>query len=344
MKLSAAVVPALKQAGIPLVATLSDYWPLCLRHTLLRPDGVICATGPDHRHRCLACAQATHHFATPQQSCADEAALWEHASRVEGDAAHPDATFRRDVLALARRTETVRADMLAADRIIALSDFQRRMFIQHGYPADRIQVLRHGVETGPLEHVRPSRYRRPQAAGARKVVFMGTLAPHKGAHVLLEAMKQAPDIPILLELFGAPGVDASYVQRLQALAATDPRISFRGVLPPDLMGEALLDAAALAMPALWYENDPLVVKAALYCGVPVAASRIGSLADQLHEPVDGWLLPADDVEAWAAWLRLLSTAKTLPVPPPGAVPTAEEFARGMLSIYRDLAATPHHPR
>jgi glycosyltransferase involved in cell wall biosynthesis len=338
MKLSAAVVPRLKREGLPVIVSLSDFWPLCLRHTLLKPDAVLCETGPDHPHRCLRCAQATHGFAQPQAHCADESELRRHAAGAEEDPAHPDAAFRRDVLALARRTDTVREAMLQADRLLALSDFQRRLFIKHGWPADRIQVLRHGVETTPLEPARAARRHGILGSAPRKMVFMGSLAPHKGPHVLIEALRAAPDARVTLQILGGPGTDAIYVERLHMLAAGDPRIEFHGVLPPERLGEALADAAAFALPALWFENEPLVVKAALYCGVPVAASRIGSLAEQVSEPDDGWLLPPGDVAAWADWLRHLAEADRLPVPRSGAVPTMDEFAQRMFLAFQELAA------
>lgn len=337
MKLTGAVLPRLKRDGLPLLVTLSDFWPLCLRHTLLKPDGALCETGPDHRHRCLACAQATHGFAVPQEPACDEAALWSLAAKAEVDSANPDPAFRDDVLALARRKESLRESLLAADRIFALSDFQRKIFVHHGYPADRIEVRHHGVETGPLEETRQARLRRPAVAQPRNVVFMGTLARHKGPHVLLEAMSKAPEAQVSLEIYGGPGADSAYVDELRELAAGDARITFHGVLPPERLGEAFAAAAAFALPALWFENDPLAVKAALYCGVPVAASRLGSLAEMIREPEDGWLLPVGDAEAWAAWLRHLATANATPVPRAGTVPTADKFAHQIFMAYEDLA-------
>jgi glycosyltransferase involved in cell wall biosynthesis len=54
----------------------------------------------------------------------------------------------------------------------------------------------------------------------------------------------------------------------------------------------------LVVPALWYENDPLVVKAANHVGLPVIASRIGSLERMIDEDENGWLVPPGDVQAW----------------------------------------------
>lgn len=338
MKLSGAVLPRLAREGFPVVVTLSDYWPLCLRHTLLKPDGAICETGPDHPQRCLACAKATHGLAKPSPPCADEAALWQRAREATADPSHPDAAFRRDVLALARRTESLRAALLGARRLIALSDFQRGIFLQNGYPGEGITVLRHGVETAELATVR-ARRREPGFAPAapRRIVFIGTLAAHKGPHILLEAMQTIPGADLILELHGPAGGDGEYVARLRALAGGDPRVKLCGPLPPERMGDVLQEAFALALPAQWHENEPLVVKAALWCGVPVAAGRIGSLAQLITPEHNGWLLPVSDIDAWAEWLKEPAPCSPLPGAQETAVPTADEFAAQMMQIYQDLA-------
>lgn len=336
MKLSGAVLPKLKREGFPVVVTLSDFWPLCLRHTLLKPDQSLCETGPDNAQRCLTCAQSTHSIARPLVVCADEADLWQHAREATEDAAYPDASFRRDVLALARRKDSLRGALLTADRIFALSRFQREVFLQHGYPAERLEVLHHGVETQPLEQARAARRKGIPDGAAKKVVFIGTLAPHKGLHLLIESLRQVSDTTLRLEVIGGDGVDAGYARDLRELAMGDVRIIFRGEVPPESLGRVLQDATALALPALWFENDPLVVKAALYCGVPVAASRLGSLTELVSEDT-GWLLPPGDVSAWVSWWRDLACAPVRIVPCEVSVPTADDFAEQMGLIYESFS-------
>ncbi len=332
MKLSATVLPRLKQDGHRLIMSLSDFWPLCLRHTLLKPDGSLCETGPEHAQRCLTCVQATHGFAKPGKPVADEPALWAEARTAAAQESYADTLFRRDVLALSARRDKVREALLSADRLVALSSFQKQLLVQHGYPSNRLQVRHHGVETSPLEMVRASRAQ----VRSQRLVFVGTLAPHKGLHVLLEAMRQCPEVTLTLDVYGGDGPDVDYTQRLQELMAGDPRVTFHGVIAPERLGEALATASILVLPALWYENDPLVVKAALYCGMPVAASRMGSLAEQITEPETGWLLPPGDVAAWRDWFRRAAAEPVRALPPGVAVPDAQTFYSEMLAMYQEM--------
>ena len=342
MKFSAALLPRLKSAGFPVVATLCDFWALCMRHTFLKPEGTICETGPDHAYRCLHCAQATHGFAKPAKPWSGEEELVKLATEAAQESAYPDTSFRRDVLALADRRDSLQAAFLSCDRILALSNFQRSVFVQHGYPSDRIDVVPHGMDTRNLAGVRERRQQEALAnpAGRKRVVFMGTLTEHKGVHVLLEAMRTIPEVDLQLDIYGGHGVDASYVDRLNHLASSDARISFKGTVPPEQLGEVLCGAAALALPALLFGTT--VAKTALYCGVPVAVSDSGALAELVDHTDLGWLLPAGEVSAWAEWLKSVAQTPLRVVDRPPSIPTARDFAGQMLAVYESVKKATFH--
>jgi glycosyltransferase involved in cell wall biosynthesis len=58
----------------------------------------------------------------------------------------------------------------------------------------------------------------------------------------------------------------------------------------------------VAVPSLWEENAPLVIDEARAAGRPVLASAVGGLGERLDHPALDLLLPAGDVESWAAAL------------------------------------------
>jgi glycosyltransferase involved in cell wall biosynthesis len=243
---------------------------------------------------------------------------------------------------VARRKERIFQSLAQADRIFALSAFQQRLFISHGYPAVQLGLALHGIETAPLAAAREARRSVVRHQAPRRVVFMGTLVAQKGLHILIEALGLARDARVRLEVYGADGGDPEYNRRVHSLGASDPRITFHGVLEKERLGEAFVGAAALAAPALWYETEPLTPKSALYCGVPVAASRIGSLAEMVSAPDDGWLLPPGEPHAWAEWLSMLANADHLPTPLGDNVPTADDFAEQMFRNYRELSPATGH--
>lgn len=336
MKLGGAVIPALSEAGFPVVVTLCDYWALCTRHTLTKPDGQLCASGPDHARRCLFCAQVTHGFAITRTPWQNEPELWAHADRVAANDRHPEKRFRRDVEVLAGRADRLREDLLAANRILAISSHQKERFVQHGYPEHRIAVRPLGIESALLADARAQRQTVRDLEGPRKIVFMGSLSSFKGPHLLVAAMRQIPEVQVQLVLHGAPGPDAAYVTELEAAASQDARITLAGVVPPDQMGTVFQGAAALAFPTLWWANDPLVVKAALYCGVPVALHDLAPLDGLVRTPECGWRIPSGEVTAWAAWIKEIATGPIKTAPPQHAPSSQEEFAAFMLAVYGEV--------
>ena len=52
--LSPRIITVAKEMGIPVVVTLTDFWFLCMRHTLLKGDGTRC-NGPENPWGCLRC-------------------------------------------------------------------------------------------------------------------------------------------------------------------------------------------------------------------------------------------------------------------------------------------------
>ena len=99
------------------------------------------------------------------------------------------------------------------------------------------------------------------------------------------------------------------------------------------LGLALLAGSTLAMPALWFENEPLVVKAARYIGLPVIASDIGTLAMSIRHGVNGWLLPAGDVKAWG---DAISSIAPVPLPMDLSIKSMDDNARELMEIYQEI--------
>ena len=306
MKLSGSALSACRDLGIPFVVTLCDFWFICPRHTLLTSAGRLC-DGPAHRLACARCLRDTHGILRAPRR------LW------------------RDARAVGGRQRFLLNALAGARRIIALCEFTRRAFAANGVPAARIEVIEHGLEVARLD----AAAWRPGVVP--RIGFIGSLVPHKGAHLLLEALARIPHVRVECRIHGAVPANA-YGQRLWTLAGADPRVRLMGPFPPDALGRVLAETDLLAVPSLWYENDPLVVKAAFYCGTPVLAARIGSLGEMVEPERNGWLAPPGDAGAWAAALERFAAARAPSPVAPTPVKTMDENAREMLAIYTEELA------
>jgi len=303
MKLSASVLDTCAQLGIPFVVTICDYWFVCPRHTLLTWDGQLCE-GPFDDQACWRCLHSLHGVLAT------------------------DANLE----AIRARPAHLRGALERAHRVIALSEFQRRMMGRAGLDCSAIEVIPHGLEEAWLT-VRGNRQ-----PGPARLLFVGSIAPHKGLHVALAALRARPDLDLELHVHGELKGGDPYVDRIVEEAAGDDRVRLAGTFPPTEMGRVLGSADALLLPALWYENDPLVVKAALHVGLPAIVSRIGSLAEQVGDGESGWTVPPGDTEAWAGALERATGLAGRPRTP-RPQPSMDDHYRQLAGIYASAASS-----
>ena len=76
-----------------------------------------------------------------------------------------------------------------------------------------------------------------------------------------------------------------------------------GVFPPDNIYAVLARIDLLVIPSLWRENSPLILLQELASGLPILASEVDGMADQLHPGRDSALFPPGDDRELASWLR-----------------------------------------
>ncbi|WP_337174175.1 glycosyltransferase family 1 protein [Paludisphaera sp.] len=240
----------------------------------------------------------------------------------------------------------------SADRIVTVSETSRRYLLSRlRCGPDRLRVVSEAADSifGPIvDEARATaalaRYGVP--AGARYVLYVGGLSPHKNLPRLVEAFAKAAGPADLLVLTGDfHDVFHTHVPEIRAAIARvglEDRVVLTGFVPDEDLAALYGRAHALAFPSL-LEGFGLPAVEAMACGCPVAASRAGSLpevvgdAGILFDPLDvddiarglGELLhdPARRDELSALALRRASTfdwdrsAATL-------LACVEEFDRG----------------
>jgi glycosyltransferase involved in cell wall biosynthesis len=193
-----------------------------------------------------------------------------------------------------------------------------------------VRVLSLGAITGPTH--------RREAASRRRFAYLGTVAPHKGLHVLVEALMGLSKRDWSLDVIGNAGINPGYTARLRTLARNDERIRFLGSVPPAQHERLWPSIDVLVLPSLWWENSPLAVLEALAAGIPVVASRTGGVPEILP-PGAGVLVAPGDVEGLRAVLgevlegRLLAGALD-PLP----LKTAHEGAVELSALYAQAVA------
>jgi glycosyltransferase involved in cell wall biosynthesis len=181
-----------------------------------------------------------------------------------------------------------RAPARRADHVVTVSEDARRDAITiFGLHEDKVTAIHPGLELLPATNESDAdvlrRYEIPN--GARYVLHMGPMIPHKNLAALVEAFRRMltrlPDQPLYLVLGGPPrnthGKDAVREIRFAAAPIKD-RVRFPGFVPREHCAVLYRNAMVYAVPSL-FEGFGLPVIEAMSCGTPVVASDRASLPE-----------------------------------------------------------------
>jgi len=156
------------------------------------------------------------------------------------------------------------------DCFIVLTRFARNKFIEAGFPVEKIIVKPNFCEVPQMES---KWFRKREGA-----LFVGRLSQEKGLSTMLDAWHDL-DIPLRIA-GGGPLFDNHHGKH-------DGCIKLLGQIDNELVAEEMKKAAFLAMPSEWYEGFPMVLVESFAHGLPVVASRLGSMAEIVQDGITG---------------------------------------------------------
>src|SRR3954453_1676064 len=149
---------------------------------------------------------------------------------------------------------------------LTMTDFARHLLIRDGIPEQRIRVKPNCMDD-PGEPV-PFEEREPV------VLFVGRLVQEKGITALLSAWR-AVTSDCRLVVIG----DGPLRPEVEAAAAADATIEFRGWQTENAVMQAQRTARLTVVPSEWYEaGPPLVMLQALACGTPLVTCDLENVA------------------------------------------------------------------
>jgi glycosyltransferase involved in cell wall biosynthesis len=139
-----------------------------------------------------------------------------------------------------------------------------------------------------------------------RLAVLGTVASHKGAHLVIDALRLAKLTPVCLALWGRID-DTRYATELRRRAAEVPGLTLElhGEYAPNELPDALGGIDAVLVPSQVREASPLVPREALAYRVPVLVARIGGLPEAIVEGHNGMTFNPFDPGELAVLLRRL---------------------------------------
>jgi len=226
---------------------------------------------------------------------------------------------------------SIRRRLRSVDRVISCSDFVTDQ-IRLAFPefAGRCATIYNGVE---VDRFIPNGHE-IKAGDAKRLLYVGGIAPHKGLHVLLDALPAVLQrLPgVRLDLVGPPSQlpldwlptlgnpdemakllpfydGKQYVlhlkEQIARLKLTDS-VLFWGPVSREELVRLYREADLFVFPSLWNELFGMPAAEAMSSGVPVVASRIAGLPEAVEHGKTGLLVdPGSPSRLADAIIRLL---------------------------------------
>jgi glycosyltransferase involved in cell wall biosynthesis/GT2 family glycosyltransferase len=293
-----------RRRGIPIVQQVQDWWALCARVNLFHASWQRCS-GPGVS-KCARCAPLTRIAPEP---------LWNRTLHIV-------------------RRRAARASLAAADAYVMGSRFIRDDYVRAGLLAKDTPafVLPYGVDIFCCDARRPR-------DGVLRFGFVGSILPHKGLHIAVEAFRAIDPALATLHAWGDPSASAEYTAMLRERGGAS--LKLEGTFAEEEKLRIFASMDALLVPSVGLESFGLAAREAMACGVPVIAANDGALTELFEGGADGELFPNGDALALEAIVRRIAARPELldewaaRIPRPKSV---DEHAAEIEDVYERVRA------
>ena len=189
-------------------------------------------------------------------------------------------------------------------RIVTTSNYLKREIINlWGNPNAIIVIGAAGKKSLEVE-----RSNKQRSGTVIRLLCVGHVKEMKGQLVLIKALRYLDDLNWILYLIGDVSSEDKYYKKILSKQINTYNLSKRVVFRGRLEGASLIEeyrtADILIVPSL-YEGYGMVVREGMSFGLPIIASKVGGIPEQIRDGIEGFLIPPDDPDALALALKKL---------------------------------------
>ncbi len=198
----------------------------------------------------------------------------------------------------------IRTALIRADGVIAVSEALKRRMVEMGVCANKIKVIRNGVDREIFYPHDRTRMRRRLGLNPNcsVIITVGALVPHKGIDRLIDALALIRGVDSKLYVFGEGPQRAALESSIKKQGLAD-RVFLMGHHPQSELAE-WYSAADLFCLASHREGCPNAVIEAMACGLPVVAADVSGVAELISKPDYGRLVSPHTVKNFASEIKI----------------------------------------
>jgi glycosyltransferase involved in cell wall biosynthesis len=283
--LSASILKVVKDAGFPLILSLTDFWFLCPRINLLHANGSNCS-GQTSPVECLDCLMHGNRSYLLSKKILPEKILY---GTLETISSYTRLTKLRGLRGMAgdmtERKKMLKDALALPDIRVTASSFVQKIYLSASSEND-IVVQPYGHDLSWLDA-----YGGKSKSEVIRFGYIGQIIESKGVHLLLQALNDISSSlfdKFSLVIYGRLDHTPSYGEKIKNLAAHFPNVSFGGIYPHDESAKIFSDIDILLVPSIWYDF-PLIIYEAFATRTPVIATNLGGMAEAVSHDVNGLL-------------------------------------------------------
>ena len=221
-----------------------------------------------------------------------------------------------------------------ADGLVAVSGGLKHRLVELGIAADRVRLLRNGVDLALFHPCDREAARGALGFTRPSVLAVGNLVSLKRHWLMVEALTQLPQVELVIV---GEGPERANIEKLARERKVADRVRLLGRVPQDRLPE-IYSAADLLLLVSTHEGWPNVLLESMACGTPVVVSPIDGIADIVGAAEAGRILADDTPSGLASAIRELLAA------PPSRAATrlyAEQFdwqstTDGQIALFHEI--------
>lgn len=202
-------------------------------------------------------------------------------------------------------------NLSAAHKVVTISDYNRRFLMATGTPAEKIAVVRCGLD---FREFTVDAARAPQP---RTIVSIGRLDPIKGFTYLIEASRILAErgVSFSCDIIGDGPLRAQLERQIRS-CGLGARVHLLGALSQRQVREVLSRAEVFVLPSVQTEDGnqdgiPVALMEAMALGLPVISTAVSGIPELVCDGESGLLAPSRNAVALADAITRLLTDATL---------------------------------
>jgi glycosyltransferase involved in cell wall biosynthesis len=187
-----------------------------------------------------------------------------------------------------------RANFIAAVSSYGRSQLMRLVASEHW---SKIKIIHCGVDTDFYDRAGS------EAQSSPRLVCVGRLSAQKGHLILIEATRRLVEEGVRFELvLAGDGELRAEIESAIKRYGLQKFVRITGWVSSEQVRDEILAARALVLPS-FAEGLPVVIMEAMALHRPVISTFIAGIPELVRPHIDGWLVPAGDVQGLVAAIR-----------------------------------------